>query len=335
VSDHGSTLTGLVVEALTATVTQVEREAASRPPYPTPPARVVPRERLLRELTARLPADGDGPLTVTRIRGTPVAYRATVDSLGRPGRFDFADAACALLAVGALDDADVEALAGLLPSYSGIRRQQVLNRLAQDDLAGARTAADRIADGLGWVGYRDVGAVLADRGDVDAFFTDWKRYAASRDRQGMDDLKRTLVTGIATRDGWLPALAVTEDKRVGPNYARFAFATKDVEELQRLFAGDAASVLSEMDELTLLAKAVRKASGHNPERDHPLLGGIVDRIIAVNPTADKATMRWRDAELFGLWPAYGEQATLDRVRAAVRTPQYRRELKVLARDVDS
>jgi len=44
-------------------------------------------------------------------------------------------------------------------------------------------------------------------------------------------------------------------------------------------------------------------------------------------------MRWRDGELFGLWPAFGEQATLDRVRAAVRTPQYRRELKVLARDL--
>jgi hypothetical protein len=61
-------------------------------------------------------------------------------------------------------------------------------------------------------------------------------------------------------------------------------------------------------------------------------GGIVDRIIAVDLATDKATMRWRDAELFALWPAYGEQATLDRVRAAARTPRYRRDLMVLARD---
>lgn len=44
-------------------------------------------------------------------------------------------------------------------------------------------------------------------------------------------------------------------------------------------------------------------------------------------------MRWRDAELFDLWPAYGEQATLDRVRKAGRMPNYRRELMVLARDI--
>jgi hypothetical protein len=88
-----------------------------------------------------------------------------------------------------------------------------------------------------------------------------------------------------------------------------------------------------VDECGLLSRAVRAAAGHNPERDHPLLPGIVDRIIAVDPTTDKTTMRWRDAELYGLWPAYGEQATLDRVRAAVRTPQYRRDLKTLARNL--
>jgi hypothetical protein len=46
-------------------------------------------------------------------------------------------------------------------------------------------------------------------------------------------------------------------------------------------------------------------------------------------------LRWRDADLFVLWPAYGEQATRDRVRATVRTPRYRRELTVLARNLHS
>ena len=328
-----ATLTDLVAEGLTAPVTEAERDAARTPPYPVPAAQAGPRERLLSELTARVPEEGDGPATVTRIKGTPVAYRAEVASLGRPGRFDFADAACALLAVGALTDADVEALAGFLPPYSGVRRQQVLNRLADGDLPGARAAADRIGDGLSWVGYRDIGAALADQGETAEFFGDWKRYAAGRDRHGIAELRRRLVEGVARQDGWRAALTVAGDKRVGPDFARFAFVAESVEELRRAFAGDAEGVLSEVDELTVLTRAVRAASGHNPRRDHPLLAGIVDRIIAVDPASDKATMRWRDAELFGLWPAIGEQATLDRVRAAVRTPCYRRELTVLAREL--
>lgn len=321
----------LLVEGLTAPVTEAEREAASRPPYPVPAARIAPRDGVLHLLAAHLPAVGDGPLTVTRVRGTPVSYRAQVTSLGRPGRFDFADAACALLAVGALADADVEALAGLLPSYCGIRRQQVLNRLAAGELAEARAVAGRIEHDRS-VAYRDIGAWLADRGDAAGFFSDWKRYEAGRDRHGMAGLRRRLVVGVAAHEGWRAALAVAGDKRIGPAYARHAFESwpvADLDGLRRAVTG----VLSELDELSVLATAVRLASGHNPERDHPLLGEIVDRIIAVDPATDRATMRWRDAELFGLWPAYGEQATLDRVRAAVRTPSYRRELRVLARDL--
>jgi hypothetical protein len=142
-----------------------------------------------------------------------------------------------------------------------------------------------------------------------------------------------LVTGTARAAGWRAALAASEDPRVGPGFARFAFCTLDIEDLRRVLTGEAAGVLSETDELTVLADAVRIASGHNPGHDHPHLAEIVDRIIAVDPATDKATMRWRDAELFGLWPAFGNQATLDRVRAAVRTPRYRRELKLLPRNV--
>lgn len=282
------------------------------------PATEEGRDSVLRLLETHLA----GPPTVTRVKGTPIPYPSAVAALGR--RFDFADAACVLLAAGELDDADVEALAEFLPSYCGIRRQQVLNRLAVGDLAGARAAAtDSMA-------FRDIGAWLADRGDAAEFFGDWKRYEAGRDRHGMADLRRRLVAGVAANAGWRAALAVTGDKRIGPAFARYAFSfVTDLDELRGAVAG----VLSELDELSVLAGAVRQASGHNPVRDHPLLGEIVDRIIAVDPTTDKATMRWRDGELFGLWPAYGDQATLDRVRAAVRTPRYRRELTVLARDL--
>jgi hypothetical protein len=328
-----TSLHGLVVAGLTAPVSPAERAAAASPPYPVPSAQQAPMQHLLRELQSLLPSSGDGPLTVTRVRGTPVSYRAEVSALGRPGRFNFSDAVCALLAVGALTDPDVDALAEFLPAYSGIRRQQVVNRLRADDLPGARAAADRIQGGYAWVGYRDIGRALADRGEATAFFAEWKHYAAGKDRNGMTELKRLLVTGVAFRHGWQAALAVTEDKRIGPTYARYAFSAEDLDGLREVLAGDAAGVLSEVDECTLLARAVRAAAGHNPGHDHPLLKEVVDRIIAVDPTTDKAVMRWRDAELFGLWPAYGEQATLDRVRAAVRTPRYRRELTTLARDL--
>jgi hypothetical protein len=329
-------LLDIVIHGLTAHVTDIEREAASMPPYPIPAAQRAPRDRLLHELETRLLSQGDGPLTVTRIQGRPVSYRSEVASLGRrPGYFDFADAACALLAVGALDDTDVEMLAEFLPAYCGMGRQLVLNRLATDDLAEARTAAEQLADGLSWIGYRDIGAMLADRGDTEEFFTDWKRYAAGRDRTGMAEIRKRLVIGVARKEGWQAALAITRDKRVGPGFAKFAFyafPAEDVEGLQGLLAGAAAGVLTEMDELSLLARAVRAASGDDPERNHPLLDEIVDRIIAVDPTVDKATMRWRDLELYLLWPAFGEQVTLDRVRSAVRTPRFRWDLTTLARD---
>ncbi|MEV0367358.1 hypothetical protein [Nocardia fusca] len=44
------------------------------------------------------------------------------------------------------------------------------------------------------------------------------------------------------------------------------------------------------------------AAGWNPQDDHPMLGSVVDRWIAVDPTVDKATMRLRDGKLFEPWP---------------------------------
>lgn len=324
-----------LVEGLTAPVTEAERETASRPPYPLPAAHRGPRDRLLAELVAKMPAVGDGPSVVARVQAHPQPYRSEVHVLGLPGGFEFGDAACALLAIGALDDEDLGRLSGHLPEYCGAPRQQVLNCLARDDVHAAHAAAYRIADGLSWVGHRDIGAVHADRGNAAGFFADWRRYAAGHDRDGMVDLKTRLVIGVARQDGWRAALGVAEDKRIGPKFARYAFDTfldGDVDGLLRLYAGDAAGILSEQDQLTTLAQAVRAASGHNPERDHPRLAAIVDRIIAVDPTTDKAAMRWRDSELYSLWPAFGDRATLDRVRAAIRTPNYRRELTKLPRD---
>jgi hypothetical protein len=329
------TLVDVLIEGLTAPVTDEEHRASTSPPYSTPAALVAPREMVLRELQAHLPADGDGPMTVTRVLGPAQPYRVEVNLLRQRGVFRFADAVCALLAIGALTDDDVETLLPCLPASCGIGRQQVLNRLAGGDVAGARVAADRIRGDTGWKGHRDVAAVLADRGDAAGFFAGWRSYAATKDRHDMTGLKRRLVEGVARVAGWEAALALTADKRLGPAFAVHAFTAfgGDVDELRQVLAGT--GVLSELDQLTLLAEAVRVASGKDPTRNHPHLDELVDRIIAFDASTDRATMRTRDWLLFSLWPAMGEKATLDRVCKAIRTPQYKRELKLLPRDLSA
>ncbi|AEV84228.1 hypothetical protein ACWT_3205 [Actinoplanes sp. SE50] len=323
------TLLDVLIEGLTA----VGIDEKSSPGPSTPVALIAARGIVLRELEDRLPADGDGPFTVTRSLGPVRSYRAEVDLLRRRGGFSLADAACALLAVGALTDDDVAALLPHLPASCGIGRQRVLNRLADDDLGAARAAADRIRGDTGWKGHRDIAAVLADRGDAAEFLAGWKSYRAATDRHGMGELKRRLVEGVARTAGWAAALELVGDKRFGPALAVHAFTAfgADVDGLRRVLGRT--GVLAELDQLAVLSSAVLRASGTDPVRNHPYLDELVDRIIAVDPSADRATMRTRDRLLFSLWPAMGETATLDRVRRAVRTPQYRRELTRLPRDL--
>jgi len=326
----------LVLAGLTAPSTDAEREASRRPPYPLPAALQGIRDALLRELESRLPPEGgDGPLTVTRTMAPPRDYRSTVQDLRLP-HFEVADAACALVAVGALSDADVEKLVDDLPASCGIRRQQVFNHSLDGDITGAREAAEKMGESR-WVGYQDIARVAADRGDADLFFAHWKDYEAGRHRQSMPELKERLVSAVARRDGWQAGLALTKDKRIGPSFGYWAFVPfldgGDVPGLWNVLVGDAQGVLPELEELSLLTRSVVAASDPDPITDHPMLGAVVDRLIAVDPTVDKATMRWRDGLLSELWPGIGEKATLDRVRKAVRAPSLRRELTNLARDV--
>ncbi|MBF6100929.1 hypothetical protein IU510_23055 [Nocardia cyriacigeorgica] len=129
------------------------------------------RQRILRELEDRLPAEGDGAPTVTRALGPIESYRDTVRALGRApsGRFEYADAICALIAVGAVPADEADDLAPFLPAWSGFRRQLVLNRIAAGDLDGARSLAAGLDDEHRWRAYRDIGAELAARGDAPGF----------------------------------------------------------------------------------------------------------------------------------------------------------------------
>lgn len=324
-----------VVAGLTAPMTEDEEQAWRSPPYPTPANLAPIRDRLISELADRVldGAEDGGPPVATRVQSPVTRLRSEARLAVRRDVFDVADAATVLLAAGAFDEDDIRLLLEHLPSYSGFHLQLVRGEIAGGDLDRARARASTME--RPWIGYRAVGAALAEAGDARGFFAEWKHYNSRQDRNGMVDLKRTLVSGVAKRDGWQAALKVVGDKRIGPDFTFYVFdglPSDDVDGRLRLFAGDAAGVLTETDEVSLLARAVREASGWNPTHDHPALAGILDRILAVGPD-DKTTMRWRDGELFRLWPAIGEQATLDRVRKAVRTPNIKRELKVLARNL--
>jgi hypothetical protein len=326
----------VILAGLEAPMTSEERDAWRTPPYRLPPSLVPLQQWLLTELGAHLPGDGDAGAAhqdvTTRVRSSPIELRSLARRLWRAESFDVADTACALLAAGVLHASAAERIAGRLPPYSGFRRQLVRNSLATGDLVSAGEHAAAMGPNA-WVGYREIGAAHAAAGDAVAFFAGWKRYNAREARNHLAELKRTLVSAVAHRQGWPAALAVTNDRRIGPEFALYAFdAEADVDALLALFSGDAADVLTPTDELVVLARAVRAATPRNPEHDHPRLAEILDRILAVPPST-KDTTRWRDGQLFRLWPAIGEQSTLDRVRKAVRAPSIKRELQVLARDL--
>lgn len=261
------------------------------------------RQRILRELEDRLPIEGDGPSTVTRALGPIGSYRDTVRALGQSpsGRFEFEDAACALIAVGAVTAEESDDLVPFLPAWSGFRRQLVLNRIAAGDLDGARSLAAGLDDEHRWRAYRDIGAALAARGDAPGFFAELRNYAIARDRDDLAELAKLLV------------VAGREDSGSGAG-------ADVVEGLQRVLVRDAAGLVPELDQLILLSAVIRSVTEPDPQHNHPLLDGVVDRLVAIGASSGPAVVARRDALLVYLWPAIGDHATRDRVREAIRTP---------------
>ncbi|MBF6343121.1 hypothetical protein IU409_06295 [Nocardia cyriacigeorgica] len=261
------------------------------------------RQRILRELEDRLPAEGDGPPTVTRALGPIESYRDTVRALGRApsGRFEYEDAICALIAVGAVPADEADDLAPFLPAWSGFRRQLVLNSIAAGDLDGTRSLAAGLDDEHRWRAYRDIGAELAARGDAPGFFAEWRNYAIARDRDDLAELAKLLV--VAGREEGAPGAGADV-----------------VEGLQRVLHRDAAGLVPELDQLILLSAVIRSVSEPEPQHNHPLLDDVVDRLVAIGASSGPAVAARRDALLAYLWPAIGDHATRDRVRDAIRTP---------------
>ena len=89
---------------------------------------------------------------------------------------------------------------------------------------------------LSHIGFREIGDVHGTRGDAAGFFRHWKTYAASKDRHDMSLRKERLVAAVARRHGWQAALAVCDDKRIGPDFRRTALQGLGVSDLEAALA---------------------------------------------------------------------------------------------------
>jgi hypothetical protein len=334
-----SPLSQVLTDALRYGYTDEERETSRRPPYPIAVALRPHRDRIKRELRSRVTTDGDSPWVVTRM----LVHQIRLDPryLEQIGRdfFEFSDAACALVACGALSIDDAREVIASTPTYEGdsLRRQIAMTLRDRGNLDEARAEADRIGE-YSWSAHRDIAWKLASEGDHEAFFKHWPSYAAGKKRDAMARLKATLVWGVAEKRGWEAAvdLALTE-KRLGAGFRGVGISqaaeTMSPEQLIEFFAHEARGIITERGELSLLVAALRRAAPWHPTSEHPLLKQIIDRILAIDPLIDKATMRSRDSLLFGLWPVMADVETLKRVKKGMRTPWLKRQLTMLPKDV--
>jgi hypothetical protein len=334
-----SPLPQVLTEALRYQYTEEERDASRRPPYPIASALRSHRDRVMRELRSHVTTDGDAPWVVTRILVHQIRLDPRyVEQIGRDF-FEFGDAACALVACDALSIDEARGIIASTPTFNGdsLRRQIAMTLRDRGRLDEARAEADRIGE-YSWSAHRDIAWKLAVEGDHESFFAHWPKYAAGKERHKIARLKSTLVRGVAAKHGWKAAVdfALTE-KRLGAGFRGVGISqaaeTMSPEELIEFLAHEAREMITELGELSLLVAALRRAAPRNPTSEHPLLSQIIDRIIAIDPLIDKATMRSRDSLLFSLWPVMAEVETLNRVRKGVRTPALKRELTRLPRDV--
>jgi hypothetical protein len=334
-----SPLHEVLTDALRYEYTDEERETSRRPPYPIAFALRPHRDRIMRELRSRVTTDGDTPWVVTRILVHQIQLDPRyVEKIGRDF-FEFSDAACALVPCGALSIDEAREIIASTPTYEGdsLRRQIAMTLRDRGSYNEARAEADRIGE-YSWSAHRDIAWKLAVEGDHEAFFKHWPSYAAGKKRDSIAGLKATLVWGVAEKRGWGAAVDLAlAHKRLGAGFRFHALSqaakTMSPDELIAFFSHKARGLLTEQGELQLLVEALRRAAPWNPTSEHPLLRQIIDRIIAIDPLIDKATMRSRDSLLFSLWPVMADDETLKRVKKGMRTPWLKRELTMLPRDV--
>ncbi|MDR2007045.1 MAG: hypothetical protein LBP78_07380 [Acidaminococcales bacterium] len=345
-------LSALALEAIRTLPTDEERETAGRPPYPTPKCHLAFEKAARAARAARLEKGGDDPMCSTRLFEPAVRFStAAALELSRPEGIglDVSDMLCLLLAGGAVSVATAEtAISGnaFRLSTKYLCRAGVYRLLVDGDEESAKAACDRPVMGCEtWVNWRAVGEYYAMRADVKSFLSLWKKYSARQERFWMDTMRRALVEAVSKAQGWREAVKLTRRGEIGSKAHELGMiyvalspvaATGDTAALRKLFeTGECPAELSEIAKLWLLLDVLSVTTPHPPQFDPPELGEIIARIVAVDPTVSKQQSRNRDLLLMECWPLIGGKTTLERVRAAIRAPVYKRELKRLAKELDT
>jgi hypothetical protein len=289
-------------------------------------------------LRERLDRGGPDPMGTYRLYDAAQSFtdRARVALKRRPpaAGFDVLDAICLLLTGGLTTMETAETIRGSLTGSSAafLHRAIVYRHLGDGDISRARQAADHPVMGEHtWVAWRAVGEYYAAQADAERFLGAWPKYSAGKNREWIDTMRRTLVIAVSRARGWREAVALTGDKRIGTDHKADALApiaaTGDTASLSQLFATEPeVAALGELTKLRLLIDAMLADPAAPPDDDHPELAGVLARLVAVDPTVSKGQMRTRDWLLVSCWPVIGRPETLTAVRAAVRTPNLRREL---------
>lgn len=256
------------------------------------------------------------------------------------------DLACLGYAVGLLGEADVDAILALLPplQQGGLLRQRIYFQVRSGRVDEAHETADLLQEPLR--GHRDVGLHLARAGDHERFFQDWPRLEPRRATKELVELREELVQAVARRDGWRTALDLVDShRRLGERYVFAALSAAPItayDELEQQLKGDLGNRLDETQRVRLLVdqllREVTRVDYQDPAdpeslppNEDPRVAPLAERIGEL--TGDRQVVRVRDWQLVRLWPILDNPDTLRRVRALCRTPNLRRELSGLPRDV--
>ena len=314
----------VLIEALAYEWTPAEIDASRSPPYANPAAIHRHVAAILAEIDAHLPAEGDGQLVVLRALSAAQSYRSAARGVAR-GRIVLLDAACLLLSARAISIAQAEAISEHQEPRvaAGLRRQIVVSHLDDGNLESAIAATEACGENA-YEAMRDIGRWHARRGDSEGYLRLASKYG-SKNREGLDDMRATLVRQVSLTQGWEAAIALTDHKRIGSAQrinALLPLASEGkLNELEALLAARP-EMLDRFDELQVLSAAILAVRG---DSQHPALADHLERIAAIDPSTDTKTMRRRDQLLYMLLPGVRTQESFSRLHAAIRTPLLKRD----------
>lgn len=317
----------VLVDALAYEWTPDEVDASRNPPYVNPASIHSHVAAILAEIEAHLPPEGDGQLVVLRALSTAQFYRFAARDVAR-GRIELLDAACLLLSARAISIAEAEAISQTQEpgAAAGLRRQIVVSHLDNGDVEAAIAATQACGEHASEA-MRDIGRWYARRGDSKGYLRLVSGYGGGKNRDGLNDMRATLVRKVSLAQGWEAALSLTDDKRIGSAHRVSALLplTRDgkLDELRALLA-DRPELLDQLDQLYVCSSAILAIQG---EGEHPALAAHIDRIAAIDASADKNTMRRRDQLLNMMLPGVRTDESFARLHAALRTPLLKRGAK--------